>query len=64
MIKIIKVGDVAYEATLEGTYSLEDRFIFQIKKDNNYEFITGTWEEVFDRPVRLIWKIVGIVKED
>jgi len=63
MAKTITVDKVIYEVLEESNYPRDEKLIFQLRKNNKYEYVLGLWNEMLGQPVRKVWKIVGIVKE-
>lgn len=63
MAKTIIVDKVTYEVLEESNYPRDEKLIFQLRKNNKYEYVLGLWNEMLGQPVRKVWKIVGIVKE-
>jgi len=63
MAKTITVDKVTYEVLEESNYPRDEKLIFQLRKNNKYEYVLGLWNEMLGQPVRKVWKIVGIVKE-
>lgn len=63
MKKIISIDGVRYEITDEDDRrDLEEDLIFEIADRNRYFYAIGLWENFLGKPVRKIWKIVGVLQ--
>ena len=64
MNKVIKLDETFYEVSDEGEYDPSEQLIFEISHKGDYTYTIGLWKDILGAPVRKIWKIVGILRED
>lgn len=64
MNKVIKLEDISYQVTDEGDYNPNEQLLFEISHNGAYTYTIGLWRDILGAPVRKIWKIVGILRED
>lgn len=58
MVKTVVIDDQEYTITDEGNYSSKEELVFELKRGNSRDYVTGMWDDFLGYPIRKVWKIV------